>query len=378
MLHKKYFFGGNMKKITTVFRIGIAMILFVSMIFVACEGPAGKDGAAGAAGATGPAGPAGPAGPSGAEQCGVCHNNSADLFAKQVQWSLSKHGTGEAFDEGYRTACAGCHASQGFLEVTKTGLDTTKAGFYDAATINCRTCHKIHSKYDKTDWDLTYTAPYNFRWTTADDANKTADMKMGNLCGKCHQARTTTPVLTLADPTKEVSITSLRYGPHYGPQSNMVAGVGGYKIPGSVPYPSSNVHGNIQKGCVSCHMADGGLPIISGHTMVMKGETGTPQKAAACTPCHSEVTSTFNQKDGVYDANKKEFEELEQLMITKGWINADDHYVKATSAAPLKISTLQAAALYNYKFLSYDKSYGMHNPKYYRALLKNTLEFLKK
>jgi len=65
-------------------------------------------------------------------------------------------------------------------------------------------------------------------------------------------------------------------------------------------------------------------------------------------------------------------------MIEKGWINESDHYVKASTTAPLKVTTLQAAAIYNYKFLSYDKSYGMHNPKYYRALLKNTLEFLKK
>lgn len=363
-----------MKKITTVFRIGIAMILFVSMIFVACEGPTGKDGATGATGATGPAGPAGP---SGAEQCGVCHNSGTALLEAQIQWALSVHGSGSAYQiAGSRAECTACHSTQGFREAVAAGKDDASKGYMDAITITCRACHNIHSKYDQSDWALTYKDPVTFRWTTANDVNKSIDLKEGNLCSRCHQARTSTPVLDLTKATDEVEITSMRYGPHYGPQSNMVAGVGGYKIEGSVPYPSSNVHTMIQKGCVTCHMADGGSPGLSGHTMSMKNEAGT-MKTAACTPCHSEVTNDFNQKNGVYDANKKDFEELEQLLITKGWINADDHYVKASTAEPLKISTLQAAALYNYKFLSYDKSYGMHNPKYYRALLKNTLEFLK-
>jgi hypothetical protein len=367
-----------MNKFLNIIRTILLPILFVSLTFVACEGPAGADGATGA---NGPQGPAGPAGPSGAEQCGVCHNNASSLFGKQVQWGESVHGMGEAFDEGYRTTCAGCHSSQGFNEIIKTGADTTKVGFFDAATINCRTCHKVHTKYNDSDWELTFTSPFALRDArTGEDKN--VDLKTGNLCGKCHQARTTTPVLDLTTPDKEVTITSLRFGPHYGPMANVFSGKGAYQIPGSINYPSGNVHANIQKTCVSCHMADGSLPIISGHTMRMatEAEEGvTPtQKVAPCIPCHSEVKTKFNDKEGLYEELKADLKAIEDILIAKGWLDPVTHYFKATTAAPIKTTTLNAAAMYNYKIMSYDKSMGIHNPKYMKAFIKNTLEHLKK
>jgi hypothetical protein len=366
-----------MNRFLNFLRIAFLPILFLSLI-AACEGPEGPAGPAGAAGAKGDKGDPGA---SASAQCGVCHNNAADLFGIQTQWSESVHGTGEAFDEGYRTTCAGCHSSQGFNEIIKTGADTTKTGFYDAATINCRTCHKIHSKYDATDFEFTFNSGFALRDVrTGEDKN--VDLKTGNLCGKCHQSRTTTPVLDLTTPDKEVTITSLRFGPHYGPMANVFAGKGAYQIPGSLSYPTSNVHAGIAKTCVTCHMADGSLTIISGHTMRMatepeEGVTPT-QKVAPCVPCHSEVKTKFNDKDGVYEELKANLKEIEDILIAKGWLDPVTHYFKATTAAPIKTTTLNAAAMYNYKIMSYDKSMGIHNPKYMKAVIKNTLEHLKK
>jgi len=104
----------------------LTSILIVGLFFLAaCAGPAGPVGPAGPAGPVGPAGPAGAAGisPAAADlTCTQCHNATTLIVSKVAQLEeRSVHGTGEAFEEGERTACAGCHGDEAPKPVSTPG-----------------------------------------------------------------------------------------------------------------------------------------------------------------------------------------------------------------------------------------------------------------
>jgi hypothetical protein len=264
------------------------------------------------------------------------------------------------------------------LEVLVTKQDTVKVGFDDAVTINCRTCHKIHTKYDATDWALTKTDPVTFR----EGRVTAADHGKGNLCIQCHQSRVVTPAIDVTKPADSLySITSSRFGPHYGSEGNLFDGKGFYKPVGSKSYPSTNVHGAIKDACVDCHMAGGSLPVINGHTMWMSTDTSATatQKVTACLTCHAgEVKTKFDDKEKFYSTFKTDLAKLKQIIVDKGWYDGTLESWKASTSKPIKVTHNQAAAMYTYRLLWAEKSYGIHNPKMARALLDNSIEVLSK
>ncbi|OGU58835.1 MAG: hypothetical protein A2X64_09505 [Ignavibacteria bacterium GWF2_33_9] len=358
-----------MTKILNILKNAFLPILFVSIAFVACEGP---EGPAGATGATGAKGDKGDTGLSGAEQCGVCHNNGVVLFEKAAQWEQSLHGEGEIYLYGNRagSGCPECHTHQGFLEYVETGA--VNGPYNDPATINCRTCHKIHVKYDETDWALTKTNDVTFYETAGPKA--TADLGAGNLCGQCHQARGTTPVIDFG--AASYNITSSRFGGHHSPAANVFANNIAWVPTGSKTPSSSNVHSAVADACVTCHMTQGPAVHgegVGGHTFKTSSMEGEIQNPLACTPCHEEV-KTFNDKEGFYDEFKTDMAAVDAKMQELAWRTATGW--KATSSAPLVLTPNQAAAAYAYQVLLEDKSNGIHNPKYARAILDNIMEVL--
>lgn len=364
-----------MKTLKKVFSI-LLPILFLTIIFTACEGPAGKDGLTGPqgpAGAQGPAGPAGPAGQSGAEQCGLCHNNATALFAVQAQYEESLHATGDVFIYGDRLDCAPCHTSEGFREVKETGAGVVAKVFPHPTTINCRTCHNIHVKYDATDWGLAKTTPIKLY-----ESGESADIGKANLCGQCHQSRAITPAINLASADK-YKITSSRWGPHHSPIANFLTGKGVFKANGSKNYPSTNVHGSLT--CMNCHM-NAPTPalheIVQGHSFKMTTEDGVTQAVTGCITCHSEVKTKFNDKEGYFDAFAAKMATLKQILIDKGWLNSETGLWKATTAAPIEVTQNQAAAMYTWMFFAEDGSNGIHNPKLATAMIDNAIEELSK
>lgn len=363
-----------MNKFLNILRNAFLPILFLALVFSACEGPKGADGATGP---TGPQGPQGPAGPSGAEQCGVCHNNATALFEKQMQWSLSVHGTGDIYIYGNRAGCAECHTHQGYLDYLKTGAAPT-AGYAEPSTINCRTCHNIHTKYDATDWALTNTNPVKYYETKG--PKTTADFGKGNICAQCHQARAVaTPVDV--NSSNNYTLTDARFGGHHSPAANVFGTNIAFIPKGSATIPTSNFHTMIKNGCVDCHMNNGpvayGEP-VGGHTFRMSTEDGSVLNYPACTPCHSEVTSNFDQKGKFYSTFKADLAKADSIFIAKGWRNASTGLWNASSSKPLVVTQNQAAAMYAYEVLLEDKSNGIHNPKYARAILNNILEEITK
>jgi hypothetical protein len=277
--------------------------------------------------------------------CSVCHDSTTLITGKQTSLSDAVHGTGEAFGRGSRSSCAGCHSGGAFSAMVAQGLrpDQVEAGDPNPTRQDCRTCHQIHVNNTEADWALETTAPvtlYAFGEDVIFDGGK------GNLCANCHQPRRQ---IAAPDPNDNIAVTSTHWGPHHGPQSAMMLGLGGAGVIGTESFHSRMV----ADSCVTCHIG----PDMD-HSFVA---------SAGCADCHAE--------DFDLDAKQAEVEalvvELHDLLEAKGLYH-DGHPVVGLYPAA------QAQALWNYILVAVeDASLGVHNPPYTRALLELSIAALK-
>ncbi|MFW5663082.1 MAG: hypothetical protein ACOCZW_05100, partial [Bacteroidota bacterium] len=235
----------------------LTAITAFSLIIMSCEGPKG------------PEGPQGPAGETVSINCMDCHNESTLLKAKIMQYENSAHHMGTSFARGSNGACAPCHAHEGFYQWVETGV-MNMDGIDEPTPPACRTCHNIHENFDETDYQLKGTGEFALVGDMTD--NHTVDMGSGNQCGKCHQTRERNYGLTV-DGSGTIDIGS-HWGPHYGAQTNMHVGYGGFEIGGN--YSKTHPHNGqgVPDGCVSCHAN------TANHTFEATDES--------CENCHSD------------------------------------------------------------------------------------------
>jgi hypothetical protein len=276
--------------------------------------------------------------------CADCHVANNLITGKQTQWAESVHGTGEAFaSEGTRASCAGCHSGNAFQGMIADGLapNQVTAGDTDPTRQDCRACHMIHETYTMGDFALRTTSPVSFYAI----AGSTYDGGEGNLCVNCHQPRRNAPVAV----NGTISGISEHWGPHHGPQSAMLLGVGGAGVTGTV----HGHYGGVENTCVGCHMGQG-----LNHTF--------EPAVAACTPCHTGATN--------FDVNGRQTEiraltdQLGALLLAANLINenTEDGHPIVTSAPED-----QGIALWNWIYVAHeDKSDGAHNYAYAKALLE--------
>lgn len=376
-------------------RFGSLLIAVACVVALgACEGPEGPTGPAGATGPAGPAGPVGPAGADANENCTQCHTSDVQLLVRQLQYQQSTHRLGGNYTRN-GTSCAVCHTHQGFLERLPTNALTVAASVTDPAPINCRTCHMIHDTYTSADYAFTTTSPVTF-WNRDPATGMEPDPidfgdAAGNLCASCHQARPLYQrvldemVPTLGGP--DIEITSFRYGYHYGPQGQVVSGTGAYEFTGSETIVSGpTTHGDPadnEKLCATCHMAAGEGVELGGHTWRTSFESNGEREpnVAGCNTsgCHTgfedftelgdvpaEITALLEQIDVILvDQGIKQ-------ELSPGYTIHDIEYYAVTGTWDADL----AAALANWNMFTWDRSRGLHNPAYARAVLTNTLEFL--
>jgi len=347
--------------------LGVVFVLGLALVLASCagsEGPAGPPGAAGPEGAAGPPGPA--AEVSAADlSCTECHNDTTLIVSKEAQFrENSVHGTGEAFIRGEGTACAGCHGTEGAKARINAGLpphDPSVVGIVNVSPFDCRTCHNIHTTYTRADFSLTGGEQPVFMEMTGG----TFDGGQGNLCANCHQVRNAAPTATGGN----VEVTSSRFGPHYGIPAPMLLGEGGLGVTGS-PSPHYAV---VENTCVTCHMGD-----ERNHTYLPDVER--------CQACHTDAEDF--DIDGVQTEVAAMLEELHTLFVDGKLLNPDTDlwgiYDPATGTwsnpsadAPLTVTEAVANAMWNYKFVVYDLSEGVHNSAYTKALLEASLEAMK-
>jgi hypothetical protein len=349
----------------------LAVSLLGIVLLSGCEGPQGPAGAIGADGATGAAGPQGPTGQDANENCVECHDNSTLILSRQLQYMNSKHANGGHSNYGgaagasYYAACARCHTNEGFVN-HMNGDDAVLIS--NATPINCRGCHLVHVTGTESDLALRSDDP-----VTLDLTEDVVDYGTGNLCVNCHQPRTSYEIPDVAGTTYDVA--SSHFGPHYGVMGAVLSGLAGYDVAGSVPY-MTNLHiptagEPTENGCVSCHMAEATSNVSGGHTMVVT--TATCADAA----CHTSAAAgwdDFDYNDFQTWVGTKQ-DELEALLITNGALNADGSII-GSSDTPNTLAVDIAGALWNYRLVYYDHSHGVHNPRYIKALLTNSIEAL--
>lgn len=333
----------------------LAILAGMTLVFSNCtkEGPAGPAGTAGQNGVDGVNGTDGTDGVDGNALCLECHT-LAKMEGIGHSYEMSQHAIGDFVGyAGGRNNCAKCHSHEGFTETLLTGRDTTAANIPIPTAFTCKTCHGSHVSFDPEEGDLTplnATAPFTL---IMDNHTTTIDMGNSNLCAGCHQPRTAAPV---ADESGMFTITSSHYGPHHGPQSTVLEGIGGFEVGAGYPEPGSDVHRQ-QSSCLDCHVKYTPDADYGGH----KFSAGV----GACTTCHPDATDL--------DINGKQTEitelaeELKGLLMAQGVLDADGHVVPGT------YTINQAGAFYNYATVEEDRSKGVHNYEYVKTLLINSI-----
>ncbi len=348
------------------FRISL-MVVSVLFLTASCvkEGPMGLAGADGVDGKDGKDGKDGTAG------CLVCHNTTTKS-AVIAQYNTSQHAAGAATARSTSNQCSVCHSHEGFLEHVQTGRDTTYAGVAHPTNIGCATCHSTHNTFNFTkdgqDYALRTVAAVDLM-LYPDQTTKIDFGNTSNLCANCHQPRNSYQVPGAAGETT-LSIISSRYGPHHGPQSTLVEGIGLYEIAGSTPIPGTKSHPHRAGSCVSCHMGD--FKVSEG------GHTWKPS-VDNCKTCHTSATS-FDVNGGKTRVEGL-IASLKSALVAKGVIDATGALTKPggktiSATNPLVLPIAQAGAYWNYINLIEDRSNGIHNPKYIEAVLKNSIEAL--
>jgi hypothetical protein len=313
----------------------IVLVVSSVLIIAACAGPAGPAGEVVAAELT----------------CTECHNDTTLIWSKEAQFRESSvHGTGESFIRGEGTDCAGCHGTEGAKARINAGLpphDPSVVGVVNVSPFDCRTCHNIHTTYTGADFSLTGGE----QPVLMEQTGGTFDGGAGNLCANCHQIRNAPP--DVADGNVEV--TSSRFGPHYGIPAQMLLGEGGL---GGVSGNPSAHYKEVEDTCVACHMGE------------ERNHTYAPD-VERCVACH-EGAEDFDM-NGVQTEIQAMVDELHAIFVDKGMLDPETDLWIVPATYPEAV----ADAMWNYKLVVYDKSMGVHNSAYTKALLQQALDALK-
>ena len=220
---------------------------------------------------------------------------------------------------------------------------------------------------------------------------------------ECHNTRNGSATNTLAKyPLNQTNWAGgINFGTHDSPQGDMLEGVNAVTYGQVIPSaPHANV---VADTCVGCHMqpvaatvvvngvtnANPAFTVAGGHTTKMSYTNSLGVKvpvATVCAQCHGAVTNFdipapdyvgYGYSQGIQTQVQILLNQLSMLLPPKGYQANPANYVadglvKSPSAQtnwPTKF--LQAA--YNWQFVYYDASYGVHNGPFAVGLLKASI-----
>ncbi|MCH8286411.1 T9SS type A sorting domain-containing protein [candidate division KSB1 bacterium] len=308
--------------------------------------------------------------------CEQCHD-AAPYHIFPSQWQNSKHFVATKYPSGpSRGSCVQCHTGTGFITTYDNDYDEVNTTY---SNINCQTCHDPHSRDNehqirKMD-DVTL-----FNGFVASGGG------LGQICMSCHMSR--------RDADEYVLDYHSHYGPHNGPQTDMLFGTNAIEF--GKPVGISPHMDVVENTCVTCHMqeftstgdvkTDFGDPAMTdekaeelrdniyGHSFwnVYTDAADTKyENVKACNTCHVGITSFDDIKaqqdfdgDLVIEGVQSEVTGmLESLALQLPPIG--DPAVTVTSA----YTPVQLKAVYNYLFVKNDGSKGVHNAAYAFGLL---------
>ncbi len=288
-----------------------------------------------------------------AQSCFECHSDTTTfLVSAQQQWANSKHASGETLNENDGT-CKGCHTSEGFI-ARATGEPVAEV-IDNPTSIHCFTCHAPHTNGD-----------FRLRWNSIATLQNGVkfDLKAANLCAACHQSRRNVDTYV----SGRVTLNN-RFGPHHGPQSDMLIGSNGYEFAGYT-YAESEHRTATANGCLDCHFKTTSQNVVGGHSFNMTWNEGGSEilNTAACEPCHGAIDS-FNDVDAVQDSVDLYVGQLTTRLENAGLYS---------NGAPASVTTSadSAGAVWNLVIVKEDRSRGVHNAKYILGLLKSSILFM--
>jgi hypothetical protein len=300
----------------------------------------------------------------GPQACFECHSDTSTfLVAAEQQWAHSVHASGGTLNEN-DGECKGCHTSEGFVAraTGKTIPDVVE----NPTAIHCFTCHAPHTNGD-----------FRVRWTAIATLMNGAsyDLKGGNLCAACHRSRRNVQVYIAAAPAR--TTLSQYWGPHIGPQADMLVGSNGYEYAGYT-YERSNHRSATVDGCLDCHMKTTSQNVVGGHSfnMVYETEGGEILNTAACAKCHGEIGDFAEVGVGTglsQDEVDGLITDLQDRLVTANLITVG---TGGPTPRSMKTSADSAGAVYNLLLATNDRSHGVHNPKYITGLLKSSIAFI--
>ena len=302
--------------------------------------------------------------------CAVCHD-SGTHHVRPSEWQMSPHAHVPARTTG---SCAPCHTGNGFVAATKDA--DIRAG---DETIGCAACHDPHSA--ENEHQVRTTADV----TMGDNATVITDGGLGKLCMNCHKGRRDTATYVLENHG--------HYGPHHGPQADLLVGANAADFGQFLPSSSGHLLA-IENSCSTCHMQesdaaqdhDTHVYMAGSHTfkMVLEGDAHARSDEGlhiteVCTTCHGPQDSfdiaTYKDFDGDGVVPEGVQSEIGQLLEELGMMlppyddpavdDPEDDYTLA-----------QLSAVFNYFLVEEDGSHGIHNPQFAANLLHASIAAL--
>jgi len=326
--------------------------------------------------------------------CDACHGANPEhniIWAREGYEHSGHKNNGNALYAN-SDGCQQCHTHEGFLEFIKSGKVDPKAVVKTPTQPGCNTCHDPHKKGDMSLRNISPTTLAN---------NESYDLGNSNLCANCHHV--SGKATDTVKPLPANKIPSY-WGPHHGPQSDMLLGTNAFEFPDKKYY--SSVHATLTKtGCIACHMGYpekryGFSPALSGHSFnIMADVHGTDKlNTSGCLgSCHKEIKQVKGKEiydyeakadfdnDGTIEHLQEEIEGLLDLFVNKegsGYLQKGKipmykqdgswNWTRAEDQRPLN----EVAALYNYKYVLEDRSKGIHNAPYAIQILYDSIEAL--
>ncbi|MCM2302447.1 MAG: ammonia-forming cytochrome c nitrite reductase subunit c552 [Flavobacteriaceae bacterium] len=387
------------------------LALAISLTLVQCTsddpipGPAGANGTNGINGAPGAPGTPGI---DGGNVCLSCHNVDFKVV-QPATYAISGHAIG-GNNLGKSGACNACHNEEGYLaskannwEIASSTIIPTPA---TKTPIGCTTCHSgghaaAALAISGKDAALRSADAYKLNQKTAAGADIIIDYKNNsNSCIHCHQSRRNDVTGLAPNATTGLISLSTHSGPHYGNQVALLEGMFGAELvgPNAPAYPAKGtaIH-RTGSSCTQCHM---------GAAKDGKGNHTMSPKIDVCKTCHTGAgVVNYNINGGQTKIKNLMLELAEELVRvspetyviynytgSKSFPAANtptDHVAYhdndlsllnqsgATAHKDNDKAVRSAKAFWNWRYIYQDHSYGLHNPKYAEALLKNTIANLK-
>jgi predicted CXXCH cytochrome family protein len=291
------------------------------------------------------------------DNCAWCHD-SGTHHAFPEQWDHSGDDAtvfdGRGYHGGHaigafagyaggRGSCAPCHSGAGYIQwnydgrpVNDYGLPGTIDNPPAATTITCATCHDPHDgtnshqlRYDDT--QLGDGTPITFELYGT-----------GSQCMECHRSRR-----YAFEYASDIGNASSHYGPHHGPQADMLIGA---NVPDyGIQFPTS------------------------------------PHQV--CAPCHGTIGSSFKDKkyyingnadldgNGIAEGLQLEVHGIMELLHAELPQDANGNVTIIEDSTIILTPEIMRAG-YVYFWIEEDRSFGIHNPAFTIGLLKAALEEL--